>query len=155
MRPWLLMAALSTAVIGVILPSARSFARWALFAILMLSAAACRDRSQATESRDISRYERGQQLYKASCIACHGDPRVGGLGPPVHGSSLALIRLKVTEGRYPEGYAPKRPSKIMPIMGIPKGDVLPLYCYLNDKCKACPRKGGNCKDEKKDRQEGF
>lgn len=123
--------------------------RWAIALLVLLSAC-----SKPPEQQ-ISRYERGQQLYKASCIACHGDPKVGSFGPPIYGSSLQLIRLKVNKGEYPPGYVPKRQSRAMPVMNLPGDGILALYCYLNDKCKACPRKGGDCKDEKEDKQEGL
>jgi mono/diheme cytochrome c family protein len=59
---------------------------------------------------------RGRQVYLAQCTACHSpDPsKPGALGPPVKGSSMALLEAKVLRGTYPEGYTPKRPTAIMP-----------------------------------------
>jgi mono/diheme cytochrome c family protein len=60
--------------------------------------------------------ERGRQIYLAQCIACHNsDPAVAGpVGPPVKGSSPELLEAKIVKGTYPPGYAPKRPTTLMP-----------------------------------------
>ncbi len=57
----------------------------------------------------------GRATYNANCIACHAmDPTVdGALGPAVAGASLALLEARVMRGEYPEGYEPKRPSRVM------------------------------------------
>jgi len=42
------------------------------------------------------------------------DPRQdGALGPAVAGASYELIEARVMRGEYPEGYEPKRPSRVM------------------------------------------
>lgn len=60
--------------------------------------------------------ERGRKVYLANCTACHNtDPSQDGtLGPAVAGSSRELLEARVVHGRYPEGYAPKRPGAQMP-----------------------------------------
>lgn len=57
----------------------------------------------------------GRAVYNANCIACHAlDPTVdGALGPAVAGSSLELLEARIVRGEYPEGYEPKRPSRVM------------------------------------------
>jgi hypothetical protein len=37
----------------------------------------------------------------------------GALGPAVAGASMELLEARILRGEYPEGYTPKRPSKIM------------------------------------------
>lgn len=57
----------------------------------------------------------GRSTYMANCIACHAmDPKIdGALGPAVAGSSLELLEARIMRGEYPEGYTPKRPSRVM------------------------------------------
>jgi mono/diheme cytochrome c family protein len=57
----------------------------------------------------------GRATYNGNCIACHAmDPTMdGALGPAVAGSSLELLEARVLRGEYPEGYEPKRPSRVM------------------------------------------
>ena len=60
--------------------------------------------------------ERGRQVYLSQCIACHNpDPaQPGAVGPAVKGATKPLLEAKVVQGTYPPGYAPKRPTKVMP-----------------------------------------
>ena len=59
--------------------------------------------------------EAGRSVYNANCIACHSvDPtKDGALGPAVAGSSLALLDARVLRAEYPEGYEPKRETRVM------------------------------------------
>jgi len=59
--------------------------------------------------------EAGRGVYNGNCIACHAmDPKQdGALGPAVAGASFELIEARVMHGEYPEGYEPKRPSRVM------------------------------------------
>jgi len=76
--------------------------------------------------------ERGRQVYLAHCVACHNsDPaQPGPVGPPVKGSSRALLEAKVLNGTYPPGYAPKRPTKIMVPLPAVAPDIGALADYL-------------------------
>jgi mono/diheme cytochrome c family protein len=76
--------------------------------------------------------ERGRQVYQAQCIACHNtDPaQPGAVGPPVRGSSEALLRAKIVQGTYPTGYTPKRPTKLMQPMPHLANDIPALAAYL-------------------------
>lgn len=56
----------------------------------------------------------GEVVYKANCAVCHGASGEGKVGPDIRYSSLELLNLKVTEGRYPEGYKPQRDTHVMP-----------------------------------------
>ena len=76
--------------------------------------------------------ERGRQVYLAHCIACHNtDPaQAGAVGPPLRGSSQALLEAKVLNGTYPPGYAPKRPTTIMVPIPAVSPDIGALADYL-------------------------
>ena len=59
--------------------------------------------------------EAGRSVYLGNCIACHNlDPKQdGALGPAVSGASLELLEARLLRGGYPEGYTPKRTSRVM------------------------------------------
>ena len=69
--------------------------------------------------------ERGRQVYMSQCTQCHAtDPaQAGRSGPPSRGASKALLEAKVLRGDYPPGYAPKRPTKVMPPMPALAPDI--------------------------------
>ncbi len=75
----------------------------------------------------------GRAVYNANCIACHGmDPtRDGALGPAVSGSSLELLEARVLRGEYPDGYEPKRPSRVMVALPHLENELPALEAYLN------------------------
>lgn len=95
-------------------PAARPGRGLTLAAVLITvtALAACSDPKATADPKA----ERGRQIYLAQCIACHNpDPALAGpLGPPVKGSSPELLEAKVLKGAYPPGYAPKRPTSLMP-----------------------------------------
>jgi mono/diheme cytochrome c family protein len=76
--------------------------------------------------------ERGRQLYLSQCIACHNsDPaKAGPLGPPIKGSPRELLEAKVLRGAYPPGYAPKRPTTVMPPQPALAGEIENLTAFL-------------------------
>jgi mono/diheme cytochrome c family protein len=94
-------------------------------AVLMLGACGPRE-SLSPEA------ERGKQVYQAQCIACHHqDPaKPGSIGPEVKGTPGEVVRAKVVQGMYPQGYAPKRPTKIMQPMPQLAPEVDALAAYL-------------------------
>lgn len=73
----------------------------------------------------------GRSLYMGNCIACHNvnPAQDGALGPAVAGASHELLEARVVRGVYPEGYAPKRPTRVMvPMPHLePKIDELTAY----------------------------
>ena len=81
----------------------------------------------------------GKKAYMTNCIACHNqDPsKAGPIGPPVAGASEELIRLRVMHGNaqfgksYPDGYTPKRDTKIMPPQPHLEDKVPDLAAFLN------------------------
>jgi mono/diheme cytochrome c family protein len=76
--------------------------------------------------------ERGRQIYLAQCIACHNsDPAVAGpVGPPVKSSPRELLESKVLKGTYPPGYAPKRPTTLMPLQPALEPEIGNLAAFL-------------------------
>lgn len=76
---------------------------------------------------------KGKRLYLSNCIVCHNkDPKLkGGLGPELIDSPLELMKVKVTTGRYPEGYPnPKRKTKIMKSFPQLEKDVPDIHAYI-------------------------
>ena len=77
------------------------------------------------------------KTYFQVCIACHNaKPSLDGLGPPIAGSSRALIEARVVYGTYPTGYQPKRKSLAMPAFPNLAGNVDDLAAYLAECCPA-------------------
>ena len=74
----------------------------------------------------------GRGVYMSVCIACHNaDPaKEGGLGPPIAGSSLALLEARVVRGEYPPGYQPQRDSSAMPAFPHLADQIEALHAYL-------------------------
>ena len=78
---------------------------------------------------------RGQAVYKLNCIACHNpDPSLdGATGPAIKGSSLELVQARVMKAAYPEGYKPKRDTKVMPQLPHLEKEIPAIHAFLNGK----------------------
>lgn len=76
--------------------------------------------------------KRGRSVYMANCIACHSPnpAQDGALGPAVAGASRELIEARVMRSEYPDGYTPKRPSKVMIALPHLGGEIDALTAYL-------------------------
>jgi mono/diheme cytochrome c family protein len=76
--------------------------------------------------------EAGRSVYNANCIACHSmDPtQDGALGPAVAGASYDLIEARVLHASYPEGYTPKRDTRVMVALPHLKPRLDELAAYL-------------------------
>jgi len=74
----------------------------------------------------------GRATYAANCIACHSmNPAAdGALGPSVAGASLELLEARVMRSEYPEGYTPKRPSRVMVPLPHLEARLPELAAYL-------------------------
>jgi hypothetical protein len=55
----------------------------------------------------------------------------GALGPAIAGSSFALLEARVLRSEYPEGYAPKRPTRVMVALPHLEARLVELEAYLN------------------------
>jgi mono/diheme cytochrome c family protein len=78
--------------------------------------------------------ERGRQVYLAQCTACHhpSDPSLpGSVGPELKGTSRDVLEAKLLRGTYPDGYTPKRSSRVMQPMPGLASDIDALAEYLN------------------------
>ena len=77
--------------------------------------------------------EAGRGVYNANCIACHNmDPtQDGALGPAVAGASPALLEARVLRGEYPEGYVPKRNTRVMVPLPHLEPKLTELAAYLD------------------------
>jgi len=75
----------------------------------------------------------GRQVYLARCTACHNpDPsKDGRVGPAVKGSTLELVRTRVLWAAYPQGYSPKRRTRIMPPQPDLVSRIADLAAYLH------------------------
>ena len=95
---------------------------------LLCAASSCSERFP-----DLSASARaGWEVYRVHCLLCHTDPlRESPTGPALAGASLALLRAKVLEARYPDGYAPKRPGAItMPKVPAVRDDLEAIAAFL-------------------------
>ena len=72
--------------------------------------------------------------YLAQCTACHhpSDPSLpGSVGPELKGTSRDVLEAKLLRGTYPDGYTPKRSSRVMQPMPGLASDIDALAEYLN------------------------
>jgi len=80
--------------------------------------------------------EQGKRLYISNCISCHNkDPNLkGALGPEIVDAPLEVMTSKVMTGLYPErlpeGYTPKRKTKIMKAIPKLKEDIPAIYAWV-------------------------
>lgn len=98
-------------------------------ALLALLLVAC---SQGGDENLDPAVERGRVVYMSVCTACHNaNPNLdGSLGPANAGATLALLEAKILHGEYPPGYAPKRPSEVMPVFANLADSIPDLHAFL-------------------------
>ncbi len=96
----------------------------------LLALAACADDPAPSGLSEAGRA--GWRAYRMFCAACHApDPNDDtALGPPIAGSDRALIEARILRGGYPEGYRPKRDTRIMPAHPHLARDIDALAAYL-------------------------
>jgi len=102
--------------------------RWrGVLAAIILAAGGC------NSPRALTPAQRGEVVYRTNCISCHNrDPNLPGpLGPPIAGSSRALVEARVMHGTYPPGYTPKRGSHEMRALPWLNGHTGDLTAYLD------------------------
>ncbi len=81
---------------------------------------------------------RGKAVYMANCIACHNkDPnKKGALGPELANSPLSVFLIKVANGNeYPQGYVPKRKTKLMKKFPHLKSEVPAIHAWIQSIAK--------------------
>ncbi len=76
--------------------------------------------------------DKSEAIYKNNCMQCHNaNPnKAGSIGPDLVSTPKEAFIMKVVEGKYPEGYTPKRKTKAMPVFKKYKNDVEALYNYV-------------------------
>lgn len=110
-------------------------------------------RSGQESDRADTPLERGRQIYGTICIACHHpDPSkehgtAGTNGPPIAGSSFELIKMRVLSTSYPEGYKPKRDTRLMTTFALEEDQLRALHTFLNHPKAGGPDKAGETGDE--------
>lgn len=101
-------------------------------ALLSLSLTACQKKEAASPEQ--ARLDKGRTLYTLRCASCHhpSDPRKeGGIGPAIAGSSPELLDARLNRSAYPEGYAPKRATTVMPKLPTTPEELEALHAFLN------------------------
>jgi len=69
------------------------------------------------------------------CVVCHNpDPNLpGSQGPPIAGSSRALLEARIKHLAYPPGYVPQRTTHAMTMFpAMPETDIDALAAFLAD-----------------------
>jgi len=74
----------------------------------------------------------GRAVYNANCTACHSmnPAQDGALGPAVAGASYELLEARIVQGGYPEGYEPKRSTRVMVALPHLEPKLEELTAYL-------------------------
>lgn len=103
-----------------------------LSAALALSLAAFSSCTKKAADPNEPLADKGRRSYMANCVACHNsDPKKDGpIGPAIAGSSRDLLFQRVIEGKYPEGYKPKRSTNVMAPLPHLKADIEALEAFL-------------------------
>lgn len=72
-------------------------------------------------------------IYITNCVVCHNpDPNLpGSQGPPIAGSSEALIEARVLHLAYPPGYTPQRKTHAMRAFPQLKNHIGDLTAFLD------------------------
>lgn len=105
--------------------------------VTCLTVAACTKKAATPEDPAVASADklksRGQQIYMANCTSCHNpNPKLpGSVGPDIAGSSLELIKARLTSATYPAGYKPKRQTTAMPPFPAIAQESEALAAYLN------------------------
>jgi mono/diheme cytochrome c family protein len=83
---------------------------------------------------DVDLVAQGATVYGNVCTTCHNaDPtKDGSVGPAIAGSSMELLEARVVRAEYPEGYAPKRDSAVMPAFPYLEPQIPALHAFLAD-----------------------
>jgi mono/diheme cytochrome c family protein len=101
-----------------------------IFLLILIFIAACKPGSNEIKYTTLE--QRGKTVYMSVCIACHNaNPTLAGsVGPDIADSSLELITMRVMSVNYPDGYKPKRQSKLMVAFPQYEKDIPAIHAYL-------------------------
>ena len=90
------------------------------------------DQTSSVATATVGDAEKGKAVYLPNCGACHNaDPSLDGpVGPAINGSSRELLEARILSAGYPEGYTPKRDTKMMPPMVHLKNDIIHMAEFL-------------------------
>ena len=101
-------------------------------AVVLLGLALCAACPPPADPNADPAIARGRRVYMGTCIACHNiDPSVdGAVGPAVKGASRAVIESKIMRATYPDGYTPKRTTKVMPAQPQLESSIDDLAAFL-------------------------
>lgn len=88
--------------------------------------------SAGCQAKKVTPVERGHIIYNANCVVCHNrDPNLpGSQGPPIAGSSRALVEARVLHLAYPPGYKPKRDTQAMRAIPTLAPEIGNLVAFL-------------------------
>ena len=97
--------------------------------------------SSACQAKKVAPFERGRIIYIANCLVCHNaDPNLpGSEGPPIAGSSRALVEARVLHLSYPPGYIPKRKTHNMRAIPTLAPEIDNLVAFLAAAKESVPR----------------
>jgi mono/diheme cytochrome c family protein len=86
----------------------------------------------ACNSKPPDPVERGRMVYITNCVVCHNpNPNLpGSQGPPIAGSSEALLEARVLHLTYPPGYTPQRKTHAMRTFPQLKNHIGDLQAFL-------------------------
>ena len=83
-----------------------------------------------------SQIEKGRRLYLSNCISCHNkDPSLKGpIGPEIVDAPMEVMTSKIMTGAYPavlpQGFVPRRKTKLMRPIPKLKDDISAIYEYV-------------------------
>lgn len=77
--------------------------------------------------------KRGNLVYMSNCQVCHNpDPSLdGSIGPAISGASQELLEARILRAEYPEGYQPKRDTRLMIALPHLAPDLEALLAFLS------------------------
>ncbi len=99
----------------------------------------------ACQAKKVTPVERGRIIYNANCVVCHNrDPNLpGSQGPPIAGSSRALVEARVLHLAYPPGYKPKRNTHAMRAIPTIAPEIDNIVAFLAAAKKPEPASGAS------------
>ena len=76
--------------------------------------------------------QEGKRIYIMTCTKCHNtNPNKAGIiGPDLYSTPLEVFESKVIKGTYPNGYKPKRKTRVMPKFKNLTNKIDAIYNYI-------------------------